>query len=280
MTTSESKAVVYYFTGTGNSFKVAEEIAKYIDACTVDITNFEKIDTLIVDSDLVGFVFPLYDFKAPEYMQKFVSKLSGLKGKYLFAVSTFGIAPSKGMQLFKEDIHKAGGELSLGFAVQMPHNGIGSGVFSEKQHQQAFQKWDERKHLIFEAVKERKVLPVDRNNFGELMNIYLLQGMLFKTIPTLSRMLFKVARHGWESIAYTANDKCIGCGTCVKICPTGNITLKNGKPVWGDHCANCFACLQWCPQSAITLGNTNLNVKKYHHPDVSLSDILQNRTSV
>lgn len=277
MNITRKKAVIYYFTGTGNSLMVAETIAAHINADTVDISAFDDTKEVAMNHDIAGFVFPVYDFKAPEYMQKFLTKLKNIENKYLFAVGTYGVAPSKCMLLFQEAIQKAGGKLSLGFAVQMPHNGIGSGIFSEKQNRETFSRWDKRKGDIFQAIASRESRPVDKNNPGELLKIYLLQGTVFKMIPTLSKMLVKVAFHGWDSIAYTAGDKCNGCGICEKICPVDNIHMQDGKPFWSDHCANCFACLQWCPQSAITPGNTNLNIKKYHHPDMSLSDILKKR---
>ena len=36
--------------------------------------------------------------------------------------------------------------------------------------------------------------------------------------------------------AFTVSDACIGCGQCARLCPTNNITLREGKPVWGGDC--------------------------------------------
>jgi len=72
----------------------------------------------------------------------------------------------------------------------------------------------------------------------------LIQGIFFKMVPTFTRMLTKVAFHGWDSLAYTTNEKCNVCGVCKKICPVHNIHLENGHPIWEDHCVYCFACFQ------------------------------------
>jgi ferredoxin len=273
------KSVIYYFSGTGNSFKVAEDIAHTIHAETVDISTLVGKETISIDSETVGFVFPIYDFKAPEIMQTFVSKINNLDNRFIFAICTYGIASSKAMELFSENIKNVGGKLSLGFVVQMPHNGVSSGIFSEHQHEKMFSHWETKRKEITQTILNHENREMEKNRAGELIKIYFFQGTVFKMIPTLTKMLFKVTRHGWESIAYTTNDLCIGCGICEKVCPMNNIKIENGKPVWSDHCANCFACLQWCPQSAITLGNTDLNIKKYHHPDVSLADILKKRNN-
>ena len=47
--------------------------------------------------------------------------------------------------------------------------------------------------------------------------------------------------------------KCIGCGSCEKLCPMGNITVKNGIAVSSDKCTMCYRCINKCPTRAITL---------------------------
>lgn len=41
---------------------------------------------------------------------------------------------------------------------------------------------------------------------------------------------------------FTAGDTCTGCGQCARLCPTNNITIQNGRPVWGDDCTHCMMC--------------------------------------
>ncbi|WP_076718998.1 4Fe-4S binding protein [Clostridium pasteurianum] len=41
-----------------------------------------------------------------------------------------------------------------------------------------------------------------------------------------------------KSNKFTADDKCIGCGICVKECPLNNIHLKKTKPVWDKECTH------------------------------------------
>ena len=57
--------------------------------------------------------------------------------------------------------------------------------------------------------------------------------------------------------------KCIGCGKCEKLCPMNNITLPNGRPVWGDNCTQCMACICYCPTEAIEYGKKSLGKPRY-----------------
>jgi Fe-S-cluster-containing hydrogenase component 2 len=47
-------------------------------------------------------------------------------------------------------------------------------------------------------------------------------------------------------------EKCDGCETCVKICPTDAIKVTDGKAKVNDDCADCGTCIDECPKQAIT----------------------------
>lgn len=56
-------------------------------------------------------------------------------------------------------------------------------------------------------------------------------------------------------------DKCIGCGTCVKVCPGGILSLNEGKKVQMEEfqefgwngCWKCEHCLAVCPTGAVSI---------------------------
>lgn len=46
--------------------------------------------------------------------------------------------------------------------------------------------------------------------------------------------------------------RCLGCTTCIKACPTDAIRVRNRKAViLGDRCIDCGKCIQVCPHKAI-----------------------------
>lgn len=50
-------------------------------------------------------------------------------------------------------------------------------------------------------------------------------------------------------------EKCIGCGECVDICPVDVYELKDEKsvPVNAEECIGCESCIEVCEQEAITV---------------------------
>jgi len=47
-------------------------------------------------------------------------------------------------------------------------------------------------------------------------------------------------------------DLCIGCGECVRVCPSGTLSMQNGKAaVTGNESQNCGHCEAVCPTEAI-----------------------------
>lgn len=47
-------------------------------------------------------------------------------------------------------------------------------------------------------------------------------------------------------------EKCTGCGFCVRDCPLGAVRLKDKKAHILEHCSECGACLKVCEQGALT----------------------------
>lgn len=48
----------------------------------------------------------------------------------------------------------------------------------------------------------------------------------------------------------TADDRCTGCGTCVRECPVGAIPADDPKTVNAALCASCMRCISVCPTGA------------------------------
>jgi len=53
-------------------------------------------------------------------------------------------------------------------------------------------------------------------------------------------------------MAYTVTDRCIMCGTCWEICPTGSIVEFDWYYKITDSCVECGACARVCPNVAVS----------------------------
>lgn len=50
-------------------------------------------------------------------------------------------------------------------------------------------------------------------------------------------------------------EKCVGCGECVEICPVDVYEIQDEKavPVNAEECIGCESCMEVCEQDAITV---------------------------
>ena len=59
-------------------------------------------------------------------------------------------------------------------------------------------------------------------------------------------------------------DLCSGCGLCVTVCPTGTISLIEGKAaVSGGESISCGHCEAVCPQGAIRVIAIDKEMSQY-----------------
>ena len=155
--------------------------------------------------------------------------------------------------------------LSAGFEVTMPSNYIpwGGPETQEKQHK-CFELAEEKISSIAVRIKEKANMPVEKGPLWQRILFTAIYSMSFSYVPKMDKKFW-------------VDDKCNACGICYKVCPAGNITMHEGKPVWNNRCEQCFACLQWCPQEAIQYGKKTPKYERYHHPEVLLKDMLKSR---
>ncbi|PKN79996.1 MAG: hypothetical protein CVU48_03605 [Candidatus Cloacimonetes bacterium HGW-Cloacimonetes-1] len=70
-----------------------------------------------------------------------------------------------------------------------------------------------------------------------VMAVIILIGSLFSAIRTLP---------------FVDKYSCVGCGDCTKSCPTGAISITDGRAVITDSlCINCKLCVKTCTYQAI-----------------------------
>ncbi len=256
------KTKIFYFSGTGNSLVIARDLAAALG--DTELLNIAKVinEDIVYDCDNIGLVFPVYIWGPPLIVVEFIKKLRS-KAQYHFAVANYGGFPAGTLLLVRDLFAAKGIKLNSGFGLMMPGNYTPLyGAKPQNKQAQMFKNEKDKIKEIGHIIKNRATTKIPKNNF--FIN-WLFTTLLYKkSAPQIK----KLAKDFWVS------EKCDGCEICVRICPSNNIKLKDNKPQWGDNCEQCLACLQWCPQEAIEYGKSTIGRKRYHHPDVSLKDLL------
>lgn len=258
------KTTLLRFSGTGNSLAVARMIACGVgDASIVSVQEFLRRDHRKLDCEACGFVFPVYCQDVPEMVRRLVRGIEFPSDAYIFGVATHNGDPGYSHFTLDALLRKKGMRLSAGFAVLMPGNSItpGDSMNPEPEIRRRLEASPKAVNEILERVIKR-----DTNRFAGT-------NTLRKRVKGWRNMF----RHRYihrvpESFHVT--DACDGCGVCARICPEGNIAMEGSRPAWSDHCQMCLACIHWCPRQAIQNGEGTIHRRRYHHPDVSITDML------
>jgi ferredoxin len=256
------KTTIYVYTGTGNSLWAARKIADRLEQSELIPLSRNPKETVHCDSERIGLVFPVHIWGLPPPVLEFVHRLKADPAQYIFAVGVnAGQVAATLVQLQKllqaKQLH-----LSSGFSIDLPSNYIPwGGAISQEKQQKKFAAALEKFERIATVVRNKENRPPEK---GPLWQTLILSMIYRKSLPHVAKM----------DKSFLADEKCTACGICAKICPAQNIRMFESKPVWQHHCEQCFACLQWCPEEAIQYGKNTKNKKRYHHPDISLKDML------
>ena len=122
--------------------------------------------------------------------------------------------------------------------------------------------------VIVDKIKEIAKIISGRREYKIEGNLWILDTIVTKIAR---RIYFSKLKTNDKN--FTADEKCIKCGTCEQICPVKNIKLENGKPAWQHNCEQCLACYHWCPAAAIQYGDKTRKKKRYHHPETKLTEL-------
>ena len=83
------ETAIYYFTGTGNSLKVAKDLCQKLTSCElIPIAKYLGMENLVSTSDKIGFLFPLYYSGLPKIVFDFMKELDVSKSQYFFVCVT------------------------------------------------------------------------------------------------------------------------------------------------------------------------------------------------
>lgn len=260
--------MIFYFSGSGNSQAAAEAIATFQNDQIVSIV--QAIQSVhyhyaLKPGEKVIFVFPVYAWAPPEIVSQFISHVTfgEIDPDYISVVVTYSKQTGDCLNAARQLIEKRGWQVTSFYSLKMPHNYLIVGQVDS--YEVAYQK------LVTSVPTLREI----NQSIAKKEEVFKEARGLFPRLRTKGgSFLFRDLSKGPTS--FFANDHCISCKVCEKICPTNCIKVKK-KPKWEGKCIKCLACLHYCPKSAIQYGKKMEHKKRYTHPDVLWHELNQCR---
>lgn len=255
--------MIFYFSGTGNSFWVAKELGKIFNERLLSIAdelNYKKGDYTysLEEGEKVFFVFPVHSWGPAVLVWRFLKKINFLnyKNQPIYAICVCGDNCGYTTRIIDKLLRKKSLKLTKGYSIQMPNNYIlmkGFGVDPKEVEERKLNNAPQLVNEIARNIRENSSEEIYEQGKSSFLKSYIVYPLFRK---------FAIGRN-----SFYAKDNCISCGLCVDICPTKTITLIDDKPKWNKTCVQCTACIHRCPVQAIEYGKVSVGQGRYHHPE-------------
>lgn len=250
--------MIFYFSGTGNSAWIANQIAMGQKDSLMFIPEAMKTDLSLTlsEDEKIGFVFPIYSWGPPDIVLDFIKRLSftNYDNHYLYFVCSCGDDMGLAKSVILKALQKKGWKCESGFSVIMPNNYVllpGFDIDSKEIEQKKLSE-------AVPVVKEINRIVSERQR-----NVFHCKKGKFAFVKT--RLIYPFFRV--SSKPFWSTDACTSCKRCEKVCPMNNIKLEK-RPVWGNKCTSCLACYHICPVKAVQYGKMTKNKGRYFNPEI------------
>ncbi len=255
--------ILYWFSGTGNSLHLGRRIAQRLgEAELVPIARALQDEAPPRLAERVGLIFPVYAWGPPRAVERFIARLPAGGEAYLFAAFTYAGSAGSAAKVTRRLLLRGGLDLAAAWGVRMVENypPMGGAPAPEKQQRICA----EAEPRIDAVVEEIAAFP--RGHYHAGSAFFNLAG------PTIHRLF--LTRVATADRKFHADDSCVHCGLCERVCPVADIELVEGKPRWKGRCEQCYACFHFCPAQAIQRGPKTKSQPRYHHPCVNANDLI------
>jgi len=252
------KVIIYFFSGTGNSGKVAGWIAQVAAENNIEnkVLNIAQIDRQAVEPPepgaLVVFVSPIHGFNYPPVMLNFIRRFPKGKNKVVLMNTRAGMLIGKwitpgltGIAFYLSSLilFLKGYSIKAIQPVDMPSNWISVHPgLNERTVKYLHVKNKERVEVFARKIFQGK------SHFRALIEVY---DLLLAPIA-LGYYLF--GRFYFAKTYYASRD-CNNCDLCIKACPVKAIIKVDNRPFWTFNCESCMKCMSNCPKKAIETGH-------------------------
>lgn len=289
--------MIFYFSGTGNSQYVAEQLAERLGDKLVSIAQCVDEGTYtfnVTRDERVGIVCPTYYFGLPGIVEQFLSRLE-LKGVQALeerkAIADASKVPLEDVLrgTAKEKAKSKASKLPkvTGYVYLVATYGMNSGQVGTFAANHLAARGVELDARFAIKMPENYTPVFDVNDQAKIAGVLAAADVALKDvikhvkardrgdfIKRKAPMAFSSPYHLMYGNACATNnfyayDTCTGCGLCERDCPVHAIELQDGKPRWiKPYCTLCLRCLHHCPEFAIQYGKKTPKHGQYVNPNV------------
>jgi ferredoxin len=252
----------YYFSGTGNTLLVVEEMKKTFENNGVDVKLYpiEKSDSNKINlNNTLGLAFPVAGLSTYPFIWKFIESIPETSDTQIFMVDTLAGYSGGIIGPLHKRLVKKGYTLIGAREIIMPPNifYIQKGKSCKKKVHKGLKK----------AEKYAEELLKGKARWGR---VPLLSDILYDFGMTLMSLWELKSQQKWFGFK-AKRPKCNQCGICAEICPLNNIEMRE-YPFYKCKCQFCMRCVSFCPQKAIPC---KINYKGKTHTSVKLKEFIK-----
>ena len=252
-------SMIFYFTGTGNTKWVAQQISEAIGETLYYIPDLIREDKYTFDlkeGETIGFCFPIHGWQPPRIVRSFIRKLAlANKAAYCWALTTCGDNMGEAMTILNKDLAAIGMQATTQFAVVMPESYVCLPFMytdtEEKEHAKINKVRQMLPHII-NVIRGRET-GVEELVKGATPRLYSYVIGAYFNAKMITDKKFTVDE-----------DVCIKCGKCIKVCPVDNIQGTPPEWIHNGRCTSCLACYHYCPVHAINFGKITRKRDQYY----------------
>ena len=240
---------IFYFSSTGNSLYIAKRIALRLGSVPEYIP---KTSERSIEADRVVVVSPVYSFGLPTQVFDFLSELRS--DAPLYVVLNYGGVACGADRLTYDLCAERGLNIRAVFKLKMVENYTLSFTVPKLYQKMTLKKAPSRVDALIAQIEA---------------------GASFSPRVRKSKSdVYEKNKANWHLIGkrLSTTDGCTLCGKCAALCPSSNISIKDGRVVFGDGCTACLGCYHRCPQRAIRYMNKRKR-DRYICPLVNESEI-------
>jgi len=252
------RAAIYFFSGTGNTEFVSrlverELLRNGVAAARHSLDFATAIDLAPYDAVFLG--FPIHGFGVPVPVRSFIEKLPRSDSKKAVVFSTYG-GFSCGSEKWAARLLAARGLVPVGtLGIRMPHiNPPGVSISRqevEKLVARAEAKIAKAVPSLIRATQRVGTFSLSRTAISSWLNPLAIDHELVD---------FSFSKRAF------ADERCTGCLRCLRACPTGCISMRDGTVQFGEACCSCLRCYYGCPSSAIQTDRSPPGAPRYRGP--------------